>query len=147
MKVTAFLFSFLSGSCMSVCVLFTVLCQCKVFIITSYLQKLTTTIICQICHSCYKSYWTLNPHSLSIFYFIVRGSALGVITVACLSISGHAHNSLSCNLVIKQLTFLNHSTTNNEYGYLHSSDRRERGREDRVDKLIHKELKQCQLFL
>ena len=70
-----------------------------------------------------------------------------MITVACLSISGHAHNSLSCNLVIKQLTFLSYSTTNNEYGYLHSSDRRGGGREDGVDKLIRKGLKHCQLFL
>ena len=111
MKVTAFIYFLIFVRIMHVISLsiYTVLCQCKLFAVTSYLQKLTTTIICQMCHYCSKSYWTLNPHSLSIFYFIVRASALGVITVAYLSISGHAHNSVSCNLVIKQLTFPNYS--------------------------------------
>ena len=90
------------------------------------------------------SNFLLKPHSLFIFYFIVRASAaLGVIIVACLSISGHTHNSLSCNLVSKQLTFFNYLQTNDEYGYLHFSDRGERGREDRVNWLIRQEPNHC----
>ena len=42
-----------------------------------------------------------------IVYLSISLSGLGVIIVAYHSISGHTHNSLSCNLVIKQLTFLN----------------------------------------